>query len=338
MNELSSLFLENCDFSALKKDALKSLVNLKTLVVIRPQKCSHICLEHLGQLKWLGIKNIKHDDDLPQFKNFNADFNVLDVSNSRDLSSNRLEEIFKSCNFVKLKAFRFHGHLEDDFNMNWLNKQPDSILEFLYLNGLNSLKGSFSNFLNLKLLDLSESKNFKFQVGVFIGLDNLKSLNLSKMSLRDLNNGLFKGLGNLKKLNLSQNEINSESIEKTAFFDLLNLNHLDLSNNQLSKIEPDMFSGMPNLAELNLSHNSLCHIEKNGFASLKLLKSLNLSDCCIFTLEKEIFVNFTCLEDLDLSRNEMSIDVGQFRGYKGLENLKRLLIQSDRIPCRVKRF
>lgn len=326
---LRRLVLKFCDFSNITGDEFtKCLNNLQLLDISHPKNCSHIHLTHLSSLKWLRLK--VYDKDLPSFQHANSDLEVFKFTQFNRRTSSSKELIQTMC-FPRLKAFSFKNNL-DEFDLEWISEHYE--MNSLRLSEVKSLKGSFSNFSNLRSLELNDIVNFGIHPGVFQGLKNLKSLIIShnryinsKLSdKKQLKNGVFDGLDQLEKLKLHNNRIHT--IEKDVFRNLSNLVSLDLSFNHLTQIDPDLFNQTLNLIELNLRGNTGIKIFKGTFNRLARLEYLNLQKCSIELVEDQGFRTLSSLKELDLSENR-SLEIECFESmFNGLVNLKKLNVQS----------
>ena len=141
---------------------------------------------------------------------------------------------------------------------------------------IKSLKGSWSNFLNLRTLDLSVNSNIEFQPGMFNGLVNLKWLNISSTNIKEemLSNDFFNGLANLERL--------------------------DMYNCKLTRLPDDLFSPLIRLQTLDIGFNlNITEINTNTFKSLKNLKELKLDNYEFLSID--LFIYFKNLESLTLN-------------------------------------
>lgn len=102
-----------------------------------------------------------------------------------------------------------------------------------------------------------------------------------------------------KVLNVSRNLL--REVDKKIFRELTNVNHLDLSNNQLVHLTDGTFSPMSQLVCIKLNNNSLYRIDDFVFAEFKL-EALDLS---FNKLSDDNFIwPIVTTEYLNLSYNE----------------------------------
>uniref|UniRef100_T1IVG8 LRRCT domain-containing protein n=1 Tax=Strigamia maritima TaxID=126957 RepID=T1IVG8_STRMM len=100
------------------------------------------------------------------------------------------------------------------------------------------------------------------------------------------------------------------------------LEFLDLSHNQLSKIETRAFDAQEKLQTLILNYNSLPNVSSDTFFGLKSLKTLHVDHNKLQTLPASIFVHLRSLELLDLSSNRIStVSPNAFEGLVSLRVL-----------------
>lgn len=315
--QLSRLFLYDCDFLNANVDFLHDLINLEILDIQSPRNFSHIEFKNQNKLKWLELR--VHKEEQPVIHHSSLDLEVLYIYINND-SESWIESspTISRYDFGRLKAFRFYSFI-NEFNLDWLGKTSSSSLKLLNLARINSLKGRFTNLVNLRSLFMLEIREFEFSPRVFECLVNLKLLHLIGCRIRKLKAGLFKGLVNLEHLDLSSNKI--ELIEKEAFLNLSNLRLLDLSSNRLSSFDSGVFSNTYCLKDLCLEDNKFDCIQKETFHDLDKLERLNLRNCSLRSLDDEAFTSLTSLECLDLRYNRELRVSSSFS--KRLEKLKQ---------------
>ncbi|XP_071128650.1 G-protein coupled receptor GRL101-like [Mytilus edulis] len=109
-------------------------------------------------------------------------------------------------------------------------------------------------------------------------------------------------LAELKLFNCSIENIMPYSFEK-----LMNLLHLDLSNNKFKVLQSYSFYGLTKLVTLNLKGNLIMGLIKpNAFMSLPNVKDLELSGTRIQTLFNGTFNGLENLEQLNITRNGLT--------------------------------
>lgn len=108
-------------------------------------------------------------------------------------------------------------------------------------------------------------------------------------------------LVNLQKIYLSRNQLTR--IHDKAFRGLTNLVELDLSDNMLTIIPTETFQDYVSLMRLTLSGNPIRELKSNAFRHLSFLTTLELSNCQLSAVEDEAFLGLDNLEWLKLDGN-----------------------------------
>jgi len=147
---------------------------------------------------------------------------------------------------IKLKNF---SSIINDFNQLSLRLKG--------FKGLEAIKNGLLNGIELYSLDLSENQNnmeqYLYKVNIF---SSIVELNLSHNKISMIKKRIFFNLTQLEYLDLSYNQI--FYIEDYAFYGLGldKLINLNLKKNKLTKIEPHYFAYLPNLINLVLDYNN----------------------------------------------------------------------------------
>ncbi|XP_048253004.1 G-protein coupled receptor GRL101-like isoform X2 [Haliotis rufescens] len=119
------------------------------------------------------------------------------------------------------------------------------------------VKDSFSNFTNLKHLDLSNNVNLSnIDNGTFAKLSKLEQLNLFNTCIMELKSTVLLGLSNLRTLNISHSQMNY--INVGSFSSLRFLECLDISQNKIQNFNKGIFDGLPSLKQLQTDSYKLC--------------------------------------------------------------------------------
>lgn len=172
----------------------------------------------------------------------------------------------------------------------------------------------------------------------------LKHLDLSDNNLTNLTWIMFKDLPNLRALNLSQNAICNEHIHSQLFQRITQIQHLDLSYNQIKSIVTErlytgvnstenhngstkqssitssipstegIFINMPELRKLILNNNQINDLPRNTFVTngLPNLQFLNLAHNQLSVIPFQIFQPLDALQYLDLSSNRLMTFLDNF--------------------------
>ncbi|KAI8120976.1 Chaoptin [Lucilia cuprina] len=176
-------------------------------------------------------------------------------------------------------------------------------------NNLKSLNNeSFSNMRELSYINLGFNQLKSLPKGLFIPdiHSHLVEIDLGYNSLERIAARTFYNLGDLQTLNLQSNKI--KIIEKDAFYNLEFLRYIDLSFNKISNISHQAFTILPNLASLDLMFNNLCsfslkafHFVSNTTTPLKL--NLTYNRIAYF---EDILTSYMYIYHLDMSNNLIS--------------------------------
>lgn len=148
--------------------------------------------------------------------------------------------------------------------------------------------------------------------------ERIQSLDLSGLDIRKLKADTFFGLSQLEWLQLNDNQL--DYLPQYVFYDLHRLTTLYLNNNQLNSLHFSSSSIWPypsNLEHLDLSHNQLNSLSEGLFGPIRIEW---------FPRERPIYLP---LQYLDLSHNQLnSLPKGLF---ENLPQLERLYLNNNRI-------
>ena len=157
---------------------------------------------------------------------------------------------------------------------------------------------SFSDLVNLFLLDLSHNNLRELLPGTFDGMNNLKTLKLlGNRFLTSIDPDSFRGLVKLPILSLEGMSI--EVIKRDVFRGLESLLELRLSNNSIVQVLPNAFLSIPRLRRLILPNNPRINIPKSDLDQLMELEYLetdNFKYCCYV---REVVPEENCLPERD---------------------------------------
>jgi len=198
--------------------------------------------------------------------------------------------------------------LNNKFDLNLKNKNVKSIK---YLSLLSNLSKKLIN-----SIDLSNNNITKISGDALIGYDNLESIYLGKNRINSMS--WINAISHIKSLDVSKNNITRISAE---FLNLVNVEYLNLSDNQISRL--NNLNEMQNLKYLFLSKNKIRYIY--GLTQLKSLICLDLSSNSIFKIEN--LKGLISLEYLNLNNNEIFL----FENIQYLTSLKTLWIKNNMI-------
>lgn len=135
-------------------------------------------------------------------------------------------------------------------------------------------------------------------------------LNFSGNSLTILPNERFQKMDliNLQKIYLSRNQI--IRIHDRAFRGLSNLVELDFTENVISTIPTETFVDYPSLMRLILNGNPIKEIKTSAFRHLSYLTTLELSNCQIERIQDGAFMGLEHIEWLRLDGNRITFIKG----------------------------
>ena len=156
---------------------------------------------------------------------------------------------------------------------------------------------SFAKFLNLKNVDVSESKVDSIEEFAFDTNIKLKSFVASSNMLSHVPS-LYRSQGPLKTLTMRNNQIISLDLSNFenlilldidynliddanlywALLTLPNLRYLSVNGNKLQHITKEMFAQQPNLTDLSLRNNQITRIDPASLDSLLKLTSVDLKE------------------------------------------------------------
>lgn len=164
------------------------------------------------------------------------------------------------------------------------------------------------------------------------GIDiNTQVLNFSYNALSVLQSERFlkMELVNLQKIFISNNQL--IRINARAFRGLSNLVELDLSENLLTNVPTGTFQDYPSLMRLSLNGNPIKEVKTSAFKYLSYLTTLELSNCQISLIEDEAFVGMDNLEWLKLDGNRIK----NIRGTHILpsQSLNGISLHGNRWTC-----
>lgn len=142
--------------------------------------------------------------------------------------------------------------------------------------------------------------------------------------LKTIREDTFKEFTNLTHLTVIGAGV--EEIDHNAFSHLINLEYLDLSQNELSKLFDYMFEDMSNLQKLILNHNSIKIIDSSEFSNLTNLRELHVKKNELKSIYRTTFIGLTNVEIIDLSGNPILYI--QENSFDSCNELKRLILES----------
>ncbi|KAM5331285.1 toll-like receptor 4 [Glossophaga mutica] len=188
---------------------------------------------------------------------------------------------------------------------------------------------SFSSFPELQVLDLSRCEIEMIADNAYQGLNHLSTLILTGNPIRSLAVGAFSGLSSLQTLVAV--ETNLASLEVFPIGHLKTLKELNVAHNLINSFKlPEYFSNLTNLEHLDLSNNNIrniCHTDVQVLHQMPPFKlSLDLSLNPLDFIQPGAFEKIE-LRELTLRGNFNSTDVMKtcIQGLTGLK-INRLIL------------
>ncbi|XP_014471116.1 PREDICTED: chaoptin isoform X3 [Dinoponera quadriceps] len=207
--------------------------------------------------------------------------------------------------------------------MKYYFKPVEYSLTHLYLSN-NELKnitqGIFGNMPHLQWLDLRHNELYEVDFDCFKNTKNLQVLLLSWNDITDIPAEALRPLKKLRIVDLSHNKL--RSLPDNLFIDA-NIESLDLSHNQFTRlpIKSMSLTSAASLANLDMSWNILSGIHNTDtIFRLRGLVWLDLSYNRLVRLDDGVFSDLPYLAHLDLSHNKQLILETRGRTFYGLED------------------
>ncbi|GFS44576.1 leucine-rich repeat neuronal protein 3 [Nephila pilipes] len=150
---------------------------------------------------------------------------------------------------------------------------------------------------NFLLLDCSQRGISKLPTSLEFN-SPLSIINFQNNRISSLAMSTFAIVDNIEELDLSLNQMTK--IDNFTFTPFKSLVLLRLSHNYLSDIAPGLLDGLSNLRVLEMGHNAIQRLEKEAFQATPNLQELRLQYNPIFELPEQVFQFLPKLERLDL--------------------------------------
>ncbi|XP_012935010.2 G-protein coupled receptor GRL101-like, partial [Aplysia californica] len=119
----------------------------------------------------------------------------------------------------------------------------------------------------------------------------------------------------------------NSSIRQLGHLGMVNLYHLDLSDNYLRKLSLDTFEKTQGIRQLSLARNELTDVDLQPITSLKNLEILDLSGNVQVRIKSYSFTGLSKLTTLHL--DDMGIAVVEHNAFDGLEKLGTLTMKGN---------
>uniref|UniRef100_A0A182NUG8 LRRCT domain-containing protein n=1 Tax=Anopheles dirus TaxID=7168 RepID=A0A182NUG8_9DIPT len=138
---------------------------------------------------------------------------------------------------------------------------------------------------------------------IFGSLKKVKTLDLHGNQLMTLKKGQFKGMREVEILDLSYN--NLTKLDASHVSDLTKMTWCNVSNNALTEITRGTFARNTVLRVVNMAANAIRKIDANTFRGMRFLRRLYLSDNMISDVGRGTFGSVTRIGTIDLARNRI---------------------------------
>jgi len=188
-------------------------------------------------------------------------------------------------------------------------------------NALKSTALSEGSALPRQLAELDLSYNVIDDVNITSRAHLLRHLDLQHNVIRRLSSSSFSELPHLRGLLLGYNRITQ--LDTSCFQPLADLRWLSLAGNRLSVLTPDQFRGvLPQLNHLDLSRNNIEAVPDDALSGLESLRDLDLSHNHLSRLTRRSFAGVESLDQLDLSGNRLvDVPTESLQVFNGLSAL-----------------
>jgi len=239
------------------------------------------------------------------------------------LNNNQLESLSKN-SFSKLEKLLYL-----DLGENWIGEIEEGSfsgipLEVLKLHGNNLSelpKGLFVNTPSLIELVIEDNEIISIDSDILKSLPNLEVLIFSNNSFEELPN--MSSCKNLKAIIADENVINI--LAEDSLSQLVLLDQIDLSANDISSLPPKLLAGLKHLTYFYASDNMISEIPKDFFKDAKDIVEIDLSDCEITSVDVDPIKYLTKLKKFSIIEgNELAID-----NLKSLTALEKLGVYVD---------
>ncbi|XP_022189330.2 toll-like receptor 3 isoform X2 [Nilaparvata lugens] len=171
---------------------------------------------------------------------------------------------------------------------------------------------------HLEELRLTKGELSEIPLAALAPCKKLKKLDLQGNHLFTLQKNQFKGLRDVELLDLSFN--NLTKLDGSFFGELSKLGWCNLSHNALTDLPRGVFARNSVLKSLNLAYNKLTKLDSNSFRGMRFIRRLYLSDNLISNVGRGTFGTMARIGTIDLARNKLKkIDFQMFHELRYIE-------------------
>ncbi|XP_067131821.1 leucine-rich repeat-containing protein let-4-like [Centruroides vittatus] len=309
------LILQLSELKRINESTFEELKECLVLLLLMDGKLSKVPINALKNLNGLRVLSLAGNEirNVPSLRSLPL--------HHLSLASNKISSLPKDTFPPVLKTLSVTHNQLKTLNESMLHLKDLAWL-FVSSNWLTSLSGELTGMKSLEMLSASNN-NIKDLGDSFKNLKKLKYLHLDHNLIRKLRNGLH-SLFNLRSLNLSFNFI--RKLYGKEFINLLHLETLDLSHNQLESVG-DTFKYTRKLETLILSANKL-YILGSSIRCPDQLGYLDLSKNYLTDLDWLIQTDIY-YDDDDANDN----DIDPITPCENRVTVRRLFISGNPMQC-----
>ncbi|XP_062297135.1 toll-like receptor 13 [Scomber scombrus] len=304
MTRLKELSLKNNTITELKECLFKDLIRLQVLRLQTNKitKLNSAFSKHLPYLERLHLNGNQLDCIKEGY------FKGLQGLKNLSLYENKITRLGKN-SFIGMKNL------------------TDMLLQYNKITDKGIHKSSFKDLINLRTLDLRENLIFygassALRDPPFSLLSRLESLSLLSQHHRKKSPGLpcniLEGLTNLLYFNIRNTEL--LSLRVGMFNYTPQLQHLDISSNDLSDVSPDLFAPIQNLTTLYISRTNLLSLDFLLKANLSKLQYMQARKNQFSVIREDVINSLPALEYVDLQGNSFTCDCDNALFVQWVEN------------------
>lgn len=310
LKELINFEISNNPLSGtLKKNTFEGLNSLPNLDI----SCSLLniiqnnSLSGMTQLKTLNISHSKVRE-----LGYNAFFHTGAIE-VLDISYNELDIfLLNTTELSRVETLLLNNNLLTFIASETLRGMSRLLKIILASNIISRIEiTAFNHQKDLRVLDLSFNSQLIFNVTIIKTMKTLNNLNLSGIK----NKLTFENAGDVLLSYLQITHLEVSDIKIIRLNELIHLDCLILSNNNITKLEVGAFTNLTKLRNLDLSYNKLSFIQPGVFKDNTLLYNLNISHNFLTALSYGIFRGLVYLDTLDISYNKVT-DLQSERFYE----------------------